>query len=538
MPKWPILFALVVTSVVTHADTLPMPPILAEAPGKVLPSAPAEWHDYFVRAREADRIADPLQRCLAYPDFPGNHWPAGHAAAHCRFYAGNNDVPVLGLDAVAAYLGRGDLKGLHAVLDGYLAKHYKAEYVDERLDTFFVQFDAQSRSDELSQRWLQLAPDDAYAMLARADYLLDKAWQVRGNKYARDTSNGQLENMQALLDRAEPLFFAAIAANRRLLPAYVKLLSLAMLEGNDKLGDQVQASADDQDPADMALVRQRLQMLEPRWGGSYERMAQYILQLTPQLGRRPVIAIYFAQPWRDKVDMLPGDGTYGSDAYGSVAAGLLDQAVAAGSLNDALTDAADVALNPKDGSPDNWRGLALLLQLSRFRFGKNDAWSAEMIGRRLLREEPEWALSYLVPASKAGDHKPYMEYLLGAAYYNAHQFEAADVHYRNAIRDPNQRQASLEELSDMWLHAAGLPREQAAAKAKPLVDELLTYYPRDGRGWVYRFECEAAQRQSIRVKDMKDFLALADPADPVQRGTIKSFDEALQQVESRSAAKH
>lgn len=537
MPKWSILFALVVTSAATHADTLPLPPIPAEAPGKVLPSAPAEWRGYFARAREADRIADPLKRCLAYPDFPGNHWPAGHAAAHCRYIA-ENEVPILGLDAVAAYLDRGDLKGLHATLDGYLAKHYEPGHVDERLDTFFAQFNAQPSSDELSQRWLQQAPDDAYAMLARADYLLDKAWQVRGNKFVRDTSNAQLENMQALLDRAEPLFFAAIAANRRLLPAYVKLLSLAMLEGNDKLGDQVQASADDQDPADMALVRQRLQMLTPRWGGSYERMAQYISQLTPQLGRRPVIAIYFAQPYRDKVDMLPGDGSYGSDAYGSVAAGLLDQAVDAGSLKDALYDAADVALNRKDAPPDNWRGLALLLQWSRFRFGKNDAWSAEMIGWRLLREEPEWALSYLVPASKAGDHKPRMEYLLGAAYYNAHQFEAADVHYRNAIQDPDQRQGSLEELSDMWLHAAGLPRQQAAAKAKPLVDKLLAYYPRDGRGWVYRFEYEAALGQSLQMKDIKAFLALADRTDPVQQRVANSFDEALKRIGNRSAAKH
>lgn len=537
MAKRSILFALVFASALAHADTLPLPPIPAEAPAKVLPSAPAGWHDYFVLAREADRIADPLKRCLAYPDFPGNHWPAGHAAAHCRFHAGN-DGPVLGLDALAAYLDRGDLKGLHAMLDGYLTKHYESDYADERLDAFFAQFDAQPRSDAFSQRWLQQAPDDAYAMLARADYLLSKAWQVRGNKFVRDTSNGQLENMQALLDRAEPLFFAAIAANRRLLPAYVNLLSLAMLEGNGRLGDQVQASADDQDPADMALVRQRLQMLEPRWGGSYERMARYISQLTPQLGWRPVIAIYFAKPYLDQVNMLPGDGAYGGDAYGSVAAGLLDKAVAAGSLNDALYDAADVALNRKDAPPDNWRGLALLLQFSRFRFGKSDAWAAEMIGWRLLREEPEWALYYLVPASKAGDHSPHMEYLLGAAYYNAHLFEAADGHYRNAVQDPNQRQAALEELSDMWLHAAGLPRAQAAAKARPWVDKLLIFYPRDGRGWIYRFEYESALGQGIRVKDMKAFLALADSTDPVQRSTIESFNAVLKRIESHSAMKH
>jgi hypothetical protein len=537
MAKWPILLVLVFSSALAHAGTLPLPPIPAEAPAKVLPSAPEEWRDYFARAREADRIADPLKRCLAYPDFPGNHWPAGHAAAHCRFRA-EVDVPVLGLDAVAAYLDRGDLKGLHATLDGYLAKHYEPGHVDERLYTFFAQFNAQPRSDELSKRWLQQAPNDAYAMLARADYLLEDAWHVRGDKFVAETSSEQLENMRALLDRAEPLFHTAIAANRRLLPAYVNLLSLAMLEGNGQLGDQVQASADDQDPADMALVHQRLRMLTPRWGGSYERMALYISQLTPQLGRQPAIAMYFAQPYLDKVSLLPGDRAYGSDAYGSVAADLLNQAVDAGSLNEALHDAADVAFNRKDAPPDNWRGLALLLQLSRFRFGENDAWSAEMIGWRLLREEPEWALNYLVPASKAGDHQPYMEYLLGAAYYNAHQFQAADAHYHNAVQDPNQRQASLEELSDMWLNSAGLSHERAAVKAKPLVDQLLAYYPRDGRGWVYRFQYQVWMGESIQVKDMKTFLALADRTDPVQKRAAESFDEVLKRIESRLGTKH
>lgn len=530
MAKWPILFALAFTSAVARADTLPLPPIPAEAPTKVLPSAPGEWRDYFARAREADRIADPLKRCLAYPDLPGNHWPAGHAAAHCRYHA-ESDAPALGLDAIAAYLDRGDLAGLHSTLDGYLAKHYAPDHADERIHAVFDQFDAQPRSDELSQRWLQKAPDDAYAKLARASYLLSKAWKIRGNRYAQDTSNGQLENMQALLDRAEPLFFGAIEGNRRLLPAYVGLLSLAMLEGNDKLGDQIQASADEQDPACIALVRQRMQMLMPRWGGSYERAARYISQLTPQLGRQPAIAIYFAIPYQDRESQFEWD-----DAYGSAAAYLLGQAVDDGSLDSALHDAADVAFNRKDASPDGWRGLGLLLQESRFR--KVDAWAAESIGWMLLREEPEWALHYLVPASKAGDHTPYMEYLLGAAYYNAHEFVVADGHYRNAIQDPDQRQASLRELADMWLHAAGLPRRQAAAKAKPWVDKLLADYPRDGRGWVYRFEYESALGQGWQMKDMQDFLALADRTDPVQRRTAESFESALKQIGNRSAAKH
>ena len=34
---------------------------------------------YFAQVRQAEQIADPEKRCLAYPDLPGNQWPAGAA---------------------------------------------------------------------------------------------------------------------------------------------------------------------------------------------------------------------------------------------------------------------------------------------------------------------------------------------------------------------------------------------------------------------------------------------------------------------------
>ena len=55
------------------------PAIPAKANEALLDGVSEPWRAYLVKAREAERIEDPLQRCLAFPDLPDNSWPAGHA---------------------------------------------------------------------------------------------------------------------------------------------------------------------------------------------------------------------------------------------------------------------------------------------------------------------------------------------------------------------------------------------------------------------------------------------------------------------------
>lgn len=79
----------------------------------------------------------------------------------------------------------------------------------------------------------------------------------------------------------------------------------------------------------------------------------------------------------------------------------------------------------------------------------------------------------------------------------------------------------------MWLYDAGLDRKAAATKAKPYVDRLQSEYPKDGRGWLYHFDCVARLGQSISSEEVKRFLAVADRDDPRQAKAIASFESAL-----------
>jgi tetratricopeptide (TPR) repeat protein len=170
----------------------------------------------------------------------------------------------------------------------------------------------------------------------------------------------------------------------------------------------------------------------------------------------------------------------------------------------------------------------LLLQEARFRDG--NAWADKTIAWRLLRKEPEWALRYLVRAEKLEPSDPELQYMLGAAYYNAHQYARAQQHYIVAIDDPKQRQASLRELSTMWLFDAGLGRREGAIKAKPFVDRLQAEYPDDGRGWIYRFDCLGRLGQSISTEQIEKFLAVADRTDPAQIEAITAVESALKKA--------
>lgn len=506
----------------TAGADLRVPPIPAKDAAKVFPDAPKPWRDYLIKARVAERIADPLQRCLAFPDLPGNHWPDGHAAAHCAFHAMQR-APVMTLDVLEGYLMRNDAKGLRTKLDGYLDRHYAKGRQSEDIHMALGWFDGSDRSDRLSQRWLMSTPDDPYANFARAHYLLQKAWKARGNKYVADTPEGNMENMHSLVDRAIPLFDKATRLEPRLLPAYIDLMEAAMLVGRDDLVESAFAAAQKQDPACVFLVKQRIRGLLPRWGGSYAQITAYVAGLVPHLKEYPGLATYFSLPYTDQASYFNGD-----DFYKSPAAALLDQAIDVGSYDEALHQAGDIALNRVDAPVDEWRGLALLLQEARFLYG--NAWADRMIAWELVQREPEWALHYLARAQKLEPANAQLQYLLGAAYYNTRHFAEAQRHYAAAIKDPGQRHASLRELSTMWLYDAGLDRKAGAAKAKPFVDRLLAEYPKDGRGWIYHFDCLARLGQSIPMEQIERFLAVADRSDPPQIKAIASFESALEKA--------
>lgn len=480
---------------------------------------PEPWRAYYRDAAEADLVEDRLQRCLAYPDLPGNRWPDGHADAHCRFHA----LEPLDVRTIEAYLAAGDAAALDRLLDEMLDRHYSAQEFGEDIDVALQALhDASAEIDLLTSRWLELAPDSAYANLARASHLRQAAWSARGGAWARETPRESFQRMERFAEQALPLYREAIRIEPRLLPAYAGLLNLGILTSRDDLQREAIAGAQAQDPGCVEMARQRMNALEPRWGGSYEEMLSFGAELSRHLPRRPQLAIHVAAPYADRGDVLVSE-----DAFTRETVAILEAAVRIGSNEGALRQAANVVLNlpASEGGADHWKGVAMLLQ--EHRFNETSAWAHRQIGWQLLRLDPQWALRHAQRAEALDPEDAFGQYLLGAGYRRTHRFEQAEQHYLAAAADAVQRRGSLVELSMMLLYGGGAEREQAAAKAKPHIDRLLDEYPDEGAAWAMRLDQSVITDAYVDLEVVREFLRHANRDDPWQAQRAEQLETEL-----------
>ena len=502
------------------------PAIPDRATAETFKDAPAPWRDYLVQARAAERIADPLQRCLAFPDIPGNKWPPGHAAAHCRYHFAYKTPS---LAEIAAMLDGGKVAEFEALVDASQQRHFSEQDFSEDIHEIFNRgvFDASPESDRITAKWLQLAPRSAYANLARGSFLSSSAWEARGGKYASETPGASLRRMSELVGEAITYYEKAISLKPRLMPAYTALANIAMADSREDVEKSAFERGQQIDPACVERARVRMVSLEPRWGGSYEAMLGYANELKQYLPRRPQLAIHVEAPFVDRGSVLVD-----ADEYDKSTLGVLETAIAIGSDESALRNAAKVASYPSDGQPDRDKTLAYLLQEARFR--EPSAWASRELAWWLVRPEPQWGLRYALKATALDPDNALGHYLAGAGFYNVNRYVDADREYAIAIQDPAQRRASLREVAEMWLFSGfqkNANQKPGTARAKPYIDRLLREYPDDGRGWIMRWYYAAMMSDSgASVKEIPAVLAKVDRDDPWQVERV----EFLEKLESRN----
>lgn len=242
-----------------------VPHAVAQEQGAPLPPMPEELHRHFEAVFAAERIADPLQRCLAYPDLPGNAWPEGAAAAYCEriFHQGG-----LALDEFERMLDQPDgASAVEARLAALLDAHFEDPAQRDRIHEFFFQFDADERSGQLATRWMRAAPDSPFAMTALASHRAAMAWDARGAAFIKDTSSQQLKRMEQLMLAAIPLLHEALAREPRLAPACRELAALGR-SASGELQWQALDHCVKLKPDSFYVAREMLFAALPKWGGA------------------------------------------------------------------------------------------------------------------------------------------------------------------------------------------------------------------------------------------------------------------------------
>jgi TonB family protein len=481
-----------------------------KAPVKPAPfaAAPAPARAFILAAKRADAIADPLQRCLAFPDFPGNKWPAGLAQSYCHLLFGER----IGDAVIADHIERGATAELETMYRRDLERHLSKANFSEVIHRDFSTFHADDRSERLTRLWLEKAPDSPFANVARAEYLTGMAREARGGKWISETPKASLMRMDEFATRATQHYSKALRIEPRMQHALIGLVYLSGFATGTPVLDGAFARAQALDPACRYLSKIQMTNLQPRWGGSMADMHAYASSLQPYIAARPFVALSTVLPAMEEARILP----LAEKAKKSIP--ILEPATLLAPYPDLFEE---LGMMMDDEDADTWETLVRFLVAYRYDEGQLGA--ARGRGKAMLEgDDPAWALTSVLRGHALKPESPYSNYLVGKAYFGLGKFAKAEPFLVKAMEDKGLYKDALYHLAYATFNSVQVE------KAERYADLLVKTYPTEASAWYLSGQIQAVQGFTQkaaaayagfleRAGSDKEFAAQADFA----RGYIK-----------------
>lgn len=434
-----------------------------------------EGYAFLAAAKKAEAIADPLQRCLAYPDPPDSHWSHDAVAAYCHYRL----LPLLTFAEAQSLIQQGHA----AELDRRLAAALQAQQTqpDSRglLDRIYQEafqngsFDIRPTLDA----WKRDSPHSAFALAASGMAYVAMAGEARGAKYMKDTPQDSVDSMHKLLAQADSDLRQAIALNPRLTPAYIALINAGGLGFGRAYTDAAIRSALAVAPDDYAIRSVAMWTLEPKWGGSLDAMDRFAAQAQAYTRTNPLMRLMLSERPYYQVDNCDCTQDAELAAYPS-----------------ALDQLASITYLERAGlAADGNRNMAVpgiyLSEALRFASESNDV-RTHRVSALVDFDEAAWAvadMSRLLAASPRN-----ADALRARAY--AYEMQADYAHAEQDFRallaiDPNDTHV-LPQLGDMFVNLA-----HDWDKGWAVADQLIRERPQNPYGWMLR---AAIQQQQPR----------------------------------------
>jgi len=452
----------------------------------------AHVHEFLIKARHADAIADPLQRCLAFPDFPGNQWPAGLAQSYCHLLAGET----ITLAVVADHIGRGAYAALETLYRRDLERHFSKDNFSEVIHRDFESFDASDRANALTQQWIDNAPESPFANAARGEYLRAVARKVRGDKWAQETPAENMERMSDHIGMALHFYGKALRIEPRLLAVHASLVHVATLDKRSALRERAFARGQAIDPSCQYLSMRYMAGLQPRWGGSLGAMREYAVQLAAYVPTRPLLALNIVMPAYEQGRILAEEKRYAE------AVNVFEPASKLAPYPELFEY---LGTNMQYSGGNDWESLVRLLVA--YRYSNNEHGAVFARGRLLLSVagDPAWAIGLLRRASELNPEWIASTMLLGRAYRELGEYDQSETHFTRALADPLQH---MEALYSMINLAAARGRLEDASRHAALFTKT---YPENSSGWFLQGDVYmhmGAQAEAIAA--YQRFLALVE----------------------------
>jgi tetratricopeptide (TPR) repeat protein len=230
------------------------------------------------RLQRFDAEADPLTRCLTYPDPPNVHWPADVVTALCH----HTFDKTITLDQIAGMIKQHRSAELSAIFAGY-RKAQKTGKNPDALDIAFSRTfnNACKCARDPADAWLAQAPDNEYALVASGLQYAAAAGAARGTKFTSETPPENFARMSMLDAKADIDLQKALAIDPGLTPAIAEEALIAMREGHRTQALAWLDKGLSLSPDNFRLQDVNIENAMPRWGGS-----------VPELNRAKSLALH------------------------------------------------------------------------------------------------------------------------------------------------------------------------------------------------------------------------------------------------------
>lgn len=293
---WAAIALLLITGCTTSG---PKPSVSQESNGAVAMPAQAalnphlfsqqEIQAFITAAQKADAHADPLRRCLAFPDPPGSHWTTIAVKAYCQYLF--QSVP--SVEEVTRLIESGHASQLDQLMAEALVAQRSDPASAGKLEHIFVE-DFSDVTPELRAAlddWKRQSPQSAFAYAASGFAYESAAYDARGKNYDVDTPAANLMSMDNLLKLAVVDLQKAVQRNPQITPVYAAMIEAAGLSSSKSFGEHAAREGSLVDPTSYQIYSKWLWLSEPKWLGSLEEMSSVIAQVQPHVSSAPLLTV-------------------------------------------------------------------------------------------------------------------------------------------------------------------------------------------------------------------------------------------------------
>jgi tetratricopeptide (TPR) repeat protein len=424
-----------------------------------------DYSAFMAAVAKADTIADPLQRCLSYPDLPGSHWDSDATRAYC-VYRNHETVKLQDIDAL---LKAGKGEQVDRIFQGYLDTQLHDPGQPGLLDMAFYNAgfeDVSENTRRVIDLWKQQSPRSAFALAASGVQYESAAEDARGEGWGKDLSDKQVDGMNQQTKLAFDDFHQAVSINHSITAVYPSMIHGAAMLGDDAHVYQFASLGLSVDPANYGIRVEMMNLAQPQWGSEFGGLSVQRAKDLSLTAKNPLLRLVAqgAAAYQADCDCLQ------AQVRGRVVLAI-DKNLSAGNL-------INVAGKVYDGD----RRLAVELYSEALRFDPTDVDALRWRSQEMIAlGDRQGATTFFATVAERFPANNAMATELGNVYAQAGDAKDAEAALLAVLqRDPDNYYA-MGVLGDLYNHAGHQPD-----KAEALADTMIKEHPEKAGGYIVR----------------------------------------------------